>query len=401
MMRRDDMEIKTIEYKNVFDFAPGIMVALDLNFHIVAANHAYLIKSNQDEAEILGKNIFDLFPVSHHEDLKSSLSLVLRNRVISMMEIKNFYPGDRREPGGEKTWRVTHSPVQGKSGETELIIESLEEITGVVGLENKCEELEQLNEELQVLTDKLYHALNESNDLLAKKMTELRKLNDEMGVFSATAAHDIKAPFRNIGNYLDILREKIKAKEGNSYDHFFGRIAEARNRISTLSDALMRYASAAHTQEELVKTDVNALLDELLTEMSPAISEQNAKVIVAENIPRVQARRRQLMEIFRNLISNALKFKGKDSPVIHISAQVKKNVVELCVEDNGIGIDKKYQEKVFEIFQRLHGQDEYPGSGLGLSICKKIVEGHGGKMHVESEPGKGSRFYFTLPLWIE
>jgi PAS domain S-box-containing protein len=395
------MQIKTIEYRNVFDFAPGIMMALDTDLYIVAANHAYFVKTNQEEAAVLGKSIFDLFPASCHEELKASLSLVLRNRVISMMEVNNFYPGNISENGGGRTWKITHSPVPGKDGEPELIIESLEEITGLADLEKKCEDLEELNEELQTLTDKLYHALNESNDLLAKKTIELRRLNEEMGIFAATAAHDIKAPFRNIGNYLDILREKIKSKTSESFDQFFGRIAEARARISALSDALMRFAGAAHTQDAIEKVNVNNLLNDVLSEMEQEISAQNAKVTVQENIPEIHARPRQIKEVFRNLISNSFKFKGKDSPVIHISAEVKKKMVEFCVQDNGIGIEQKYHEKIFELFQRLHGQDEYQGSGLGLPICKKIVEAHGGKMHVESEFGKGSRFYFTLPLWSE
>jgi signal transduction histidine kinase len=395
------MEIKTIEYRNVFDFAPGIMLALDPDYYVVAVNHAFLVKTNQEEAWVLGKNIFDLFPASYHEELKASLSLVLRNRVISMMEVKNFYPGNVGGNEAEKIWKITHSPVPGKDGEPELIIESLEEITGLVDLEKKCEDLEELNEELQMLTDKLYHALNESNDLLAKKTAELRRINEEMGVFAATAAHDIKAPFRNIGNYLDILREKIKSKTGESFDQFFERIAEARIRISTLSDALMRFASAAHTQDAIERVNVNNLLDELLSEMEQETSAQNTKITVQENIPEIHARPRQIKEVFRNLISNAIKFKGKDTPVINVSAQIKKKMVEFCVQDNGIGVEEKYHEKIFDLFQRLHGQDEYPGSGLGLSICKKIVEAHGGKMHVESEYGKGSRFYFTLPLWSE
>jgi signal transduction histidine kinase len=237
--------------------------------------------------------------------------------------------------------------------------------------------------------------LKRINEILQEKTRLLELSNEELARFAETAAHDIKAPFRNIGAHLEIISEKIEVLNDEELNESLVRIRLARKRMSLLLDDLLAFARITRSPESHKEIDLNKLLPEVIANLEFNITEKNARINYPDNLPVIKGAYFQIFQLLQNLIGNAIKF-CEETPVVDVSYTIQGNIIELAVKDNGIGIDKKYQEKIFAPFERLHGSDEYQGTGLGLSICKRVVEQHGGKIWISSE-GKGSIFYFTLP----
>jgi len=168
-------------------------------------------------------------------------------------------------------------------------------------------------------------------------------------------------------------------------------------RISTLLDDLLNYARISQSTAEFKKVEVKKLIDDLLKSIEINIKEKQANVIVKGDLPDVKGDASQINQLFQNMILNGIKFQDKNKPEIIISAKRKASMIEFAIKDNGIGMDPKYFDKIFIIFQRLHTKEAYEGTGMGLAICKRIVERAGGRIWVESEHGRGSTFYFTIP----
>jgi len=171
---------------------------------------------------------------------------------------------------------------------------------------------------------------------------------------------------------------------------------DGANRMQTLINDLLAFSRVGTRGKPLTPTDCEDAFEQALSNLKLAVEDSDA-VVTHDPLPAVAADSSQLVQLFQNLIGNAIKFKGAEPPRIHIAAEQKRDEWEFSVADNGIGISPEFFDRVFVIFQRLHGRDEYEGTGIGLAVCKKIVERHGGRMWVESEPGQGSTFYFTIP----
>jgi len=171
---------------------------------------------------------------------------------------------------------------------------------------------------------------------------------------------------------------------------------DGANRMQSLINDLLTYSRVTVQNKVFEDVDCNGVLEEVLNNLQVAVEETQA-VVTHDSLPRVMADRVQLVQLFQNLIGNAIKFHGKEAPLIHVAAEQRHNEWLFSVRDNGVGLDPQYGERIFVIFQRLHDREEYPGTGIGLAICKKIVERHGGRIWVESQTGHGSTFYFSLP----
>ncbi len=224
--------------------------------------------------------------------------------------------------------------------------------------------------------------------------TELVRKNKEIAQFAYAASHDLQEPLRSISNFSKLLAEKVAGYPDPEMNHYMSLISGGADRMSNLIFDLLEYSRVG---KDMVKpaTDCNQLLCEILTDLAVLIAETNASIQVQE-LPVINSY--DLKSVFQNLIINAIKFrKDAVAPVVHVSAIDNGKEVQFCVADNGIGIEKEYYDRIFIIFQRLHLRTEYVGTGIGLSLARKIVEMHGGKIWVESELGKGSRFYFTIP----
>jgi PAS domain S-box-containing protein len=232
---------------------------------------------------------------------------------------------------------------------------------------------------------------------LEHRSQELARSNSELEQFAYVASHDLQEPLRMIGSFTELLARRYQGKLDKDADEFIAYIVDATKRMRSLVGDLLLLSRVGSQGKETEPTDANAVIDQLLCDISHSIQETCA-TITRDPLPTVLADRRQLSQIFQNLISNALKFKSKDPPKVHISFKKSDKDWIFSVSDNGIGIDPQYFERVFVIFQRLQGREDYPGTGIGLAICKKIVERHHGKIWIESEQCKGSTFYFSIPV---
>ena len=199
-----------------------------------------------------------------------------------------------------------------------------------------------------------------------------------------------------VASYTQLLAKRYQGKLDADAEEFIRYAVDGATRMQRLIQDLLALSRVGSRHLEFLPTDCEALLDQALTALKATIEETDA-LVTHDPLPTVKADALQLIQLFQNLIGNALKYRAEDRPYVHISGDREGDTWVFSVRDNGIGIDPKYAERVFEVFERLHGEAEYPGTGIGLAICKKIVERHDGRIWVESEPGKGATFFFTIP----
>jgi light-regulated signal transduction histidine kinase (bacteriophytochrome) len=237
----------------------------------------------------------------------------------------------------------------------------------------------------------------EAEDERVRFTEELQRSNEELQRFAYVASHDLQEPLRSIISFSQLLARRYEGRLDTDADEYIGFIVEGGNRMQRLIEDLLQLSRIETTARPLEPTDAGEVVDGVLRAMETPIREAGATVEV-EPLPTVMADAAQLAQVFTNLIANALKYRRPDvPPAIRISAERAGRVWRVAVADNGIGIEPEYYGRIFVIFQRLHTQEKYDGTGIGLAVVKKIVERHGGKVWVESTPGEGSTFLFTLP----
>lgn len=230
--------------------------------------------------------------------------------------------------------------------------------------------------------------------LMEQQIKELARSNAELAQFAYVATHDLQEPLRAVTSCVQLLGKHYQGKLDARADEYIAHAVAGTQRMRALIDDLLTY-SQIDVGRSLVPVDCSALLDNVLISLKPAIAESGA-VITHEPLPTVMGISSQLMQLLQNLLSNALKFHGECAPKIHISAVRTADEWLFSVADNGIGMEPQYCERIFRVFQRLHTRTEYPGTGIGLAICKKVAEQHGGRIWVESQPEQGATFFFTI-----
>ncbi len=235
-----------------------------------------------------------------------------------------------------------------------------------------------------------------SEQELHRTLEELKASNTELEQFAYVASHDLQEPLRGIAGLAQLLQQRYQSQLDSQADEYINLIVDGTQRMQTLINDLLAYSRIGRRGQSIQSTEVEAALKASKENLSVAIREYGA-TITNESLPLVQADATQLIQLFQNLIGNAIKFRAERPPQIHIAAADAGDFWQFSVRDNGIGIEPQYFERIFLVFQRLHTRREYKGTGIGLAICKKIVERHGGKIWVESDPEQGSTFYFTLP----
>lgn len=231
---------------------------------------------------------------------------------------------------------------------------------------------------------------------LARQAQELARSNAELEQFAYIASHDLQEPLRMVSSYVQLLARRYRGKLDANADEFIGFAVDGVKRMQALIEDLLAYSRLTRKGPSPEETDVNAVVCDACFNLQLALRESAAKVSY-DDLPTVRCDRTQFIQLFQNLIANAVKFRSQASPQIDISAQREGDCWRFIVRDNGIGIEPQYLERIFVIFQRLHSREAYPGTGMGLAICKRIVERHGGRIGVESQPGAGAAFWFTLP----
>ena len=236
---------------------------------------------------------------------------------------------------------------------------------------------------------------NLAEDELARKVDELARSNRDLEQFAYAASHDLQEPLRMVATYTQLLGERYRGKLDEQADKYIHYAVEGALRMQTLIRDLLAFSVSGQQNTEVRATDCNPVLRSALLDLAAAVEESGAQ-IGSDELPIVMSNAFQLEQVFQNLIGNAIKFRNGNPPVIRISVERKDAEWIFAVSDNGIGIAAEHPESVFTIFQRLHTREEYAGNGIGLAICKKIIERHGGRIWIESPPQGGTAFKFTL-----
>jgi len=231
---------------------------------------------------------------------------------------------------------------------------------------------------------------------LKRHVEELARSNAELEQFAYVASHDLQEPLRMVASYTQLLARRYRDRLDSTAEEFIDYAVDGARRMQNLINDLLTYSRVGTRGKEFAPTDCGKVLETAIANLQTAI-EENGAAVAQDPLPIVMADDSQMLQLLQNLVANAVKFHGAEPPRVHVSARRQAKDWLFAVRDNGIGIDSAHQQRIFTIFQRLHGKAEYPGTGIGLAICKKIVERHGGRIWVESQAGNGSTFHFTIP----
>jgi len=376
--KRAEQRVRDSEalYHSLVDTLPVSILRKDLKGRVTYGNRGYCEKMGQPLSELIGKTDFDLFP----RDLAEKYSKD-DDKVVTTGDMFEDIEAHRTGDGKRIYVHVLKAPVRDAKG-------------AVVGTQ-------------VIFWDVTARKLAE--EALEKAAAELARSNKELEQFAYVASHDLQEPLRMITSYTQLVGRRYADRLDDNAKEFMQFAVDGAMRMQRLIQDLLIYSRVGTRGKPFEATPCDQVLDNALANLKIAIDENNA-VITRDPLPVVLGDPVQLTQLFQNLIGNALKFRGDAPPRIHIGATRRARAesahggsgpVEewvISVKDNGIGIEPQYFERIFVIFQRLHSRDEYPGTGIGLAICKKIIERHSGRIWVDSKPGVGSTFDFTLPV---
>jgi signal transduction histidine kinase len=262
-------------------------------------------------------------------------------------------------------------------------------------IQKETSDRKQAEASLKKLNEELEHRVQERTTELKDANTNLLRSNRELEQFAYVASHDLQEPLRAINSYTQLLARKYQGNLDAKADKYIGYIVEGATRMQQLINDLLSFSRVGTKAKEFEAIACEAVLSKVLSNLRVAIAESRS-VVTHDPLPTVMGDEIQLIQLFQNLIGNAIKFHREEPPRVHISAQQSKNEWVFSVRDNGIGMEAEYFDRIFTIFQRLHSKSEYPGTGIGLAVCKKIVERHGGRIWLESTLGVGTTFHFTI-----
>ena len=366
------LEAERERYLDLFEFAPDGYFVTDIAGIVQEANRAAAVLLGMSQKMLIGKPLAIYLTREDHAAFYALLQPLARGEEIHEWQM-HLQPRNREKVPVS----MTATSIQDRHGN----------VTGVRWLFRDITIQTEVRKELRVLNVELEARVQQ-------RTAELRRSNDELQQFAYSVSHDLQEPLRAVSIYVQLLAERYRGHFDSEADEFIGYAIEGTKRMHQLIHDLLDY-SRVHTKEQ-APTEINCedVVSRVLKSFD--LHESNA-VVTYDPLPIVVADGTQLHQLFQNLLSNALKFHGPEPPRVHISAQPREHEWLFSVRDNGIGLDPAQAERIFVIFQRLHTTREYPGTGIGLALCQKIIRRHGGRIWVESEPGKGATFYFTLP----
>lgn len=321
--------------------------------------------------ETVGRHISMIAAPDRLDEIPQILARLARGERVDHYETKR-----RTKDGRILTVSLTVSPIRDASGV-------------VIGASKIARDI--------TLREQHRHELEQTNAALQKANAALQRANADLEHFAYSASHDLQEPLRMVAAYSGMLKSKFGAQLGETGQQCIDYIANGAERMKQLITDLLAFTRVS-TQDgnESKPNDAGKALDGALKALDSVIQE-NGAVITRGELPPVRLHEFQLHQLFQNLIGNAIRYRSGDPPRIHVAAARSNGDWLFSVQDNGMGIDPQYKEQIFEMFRRLHGPAEYPGTGMGLAICERIVERSGGRIWVESEPGRGSTFFFTIP----
>jgi PAS domain S-box-containing protein len=353
-------------YRGLLEAAPDAMVVVNQSGGIVLLNVQAEKQFGYHRDELLGQQVKNIIPEGFAERLVAdglrSAAHALAQQIGTGIELTG-----RRKDGSDFPIEMMLSPLEGAEGI--LVTAAIRDIS------------KRKKAEAQLL----------------QKVEELNHSNEELGQFAYVASHDLQEPLRMVASYTQLLAKRYKGRLDSDADEFIAYAVDGANRMQGLIQDLLAYSRAGTNGKVLHEISSENALKEALANLRVTMKESGA-VVTHDALPAITTDDVQLAQVFQNLVGNAIKYRSSEAPQVHISA-AKNGGKEwvFSVRDNGMGIDPQYFERIFILFQRLHGRKEFKGTGIGLAICKKILERLGGRIWVESQPEKGSTFYFALP----
>ena len=398
----EELQESENKYRILLENLPQKIFQKDTDLVYVSCNENFAQDLKIRPEEFKGKTDYEFFPEELAEKYRAD-----DRRIITSGKTEDIEEKYLRD--GQEIWVQTlKTPIKDKKGT----------ITGLLGIFWEITERKRMEEALLKARDQLEERVEErttelskANTLLKKEIaerkqaeeklkryaSELERSNQELQQFACVASHDLQEPLRMVASYTQLLAKRYKGKLDSDADEFIAYAVDGATRMQALINDLLTYSRVGTKGKDFKPIDCKTVLERTLDNLKKAVEESGAE-LTYEPLPTVMADDVQLGQLFQNLIGNAIKFRSEESPHIHISAERNEDKWIFSVGDNGIGIDPEFTERIFIIFQRLHKRRDYPGTGIGLAVCKKIVERHGGRIWVESKPEKGSTFYFTIPL---
>lgn len=399
------------QFQQVVESAPNAMVIVDQYGSIHLVNRAMEKLFGYTREELLQMKVDQLVPERFQNAHPQHRDHFHKHPTARAMGAGRDLFGLRKD-GSEVPIEIGLNPLETKSGK--MVLASIIDISERILLYKKDNEIKKqlehaVKQQTQDINRQRIAALNIMQDEklarervekvereLLLKANQLVRSNQELEQFAYVASHDLQEPLRMIASYTQLLERRyndLLDEKGKKYIYF---AVDGATRMQQLINDLLSFSRVGTKGKEFIATDLNQVYEKATTNLEIAIKENNAQVL-SEQLPVVFGDDVQLIQLFQNLIGNALKFHGETPPKVQIHVEDKEQEWLFCVADNGIGLDEKFKDRIFIIFQRLHTKDEYKGTGIGLAVCKKIVERHGGKIWVESKPGQGAKFFFTLP----
>ena len=398
----------------IIEFLPDPIFVIDATGSVITWNKAIEELTRVKAGEMIGRNQYDYAVPFYGERRPILIDLVLApdeaiERMYNWVRYeKDTLTAEVRIPSlnGRPTclWAKA-TPLYNREGRVVGAIESIRDITEQKLAEQSLKKVHnQLEQRVQERTEELEQEIEGRKVIeegLREMTEELRRSNNELEQFAYVASHDLQEPLRTVTSALGLLQQQCKGELGAEADTFIDYAVDGAMHMQQLIKDLLAYSRVTTRGEAFSTVQCEEVIHQVLDDLKAVIAESGATITLPDRpLPTVRGDKTQITQLFQNLIANAIKFRSEEPPAVHIGAacDVAHNEWQISVRDNGIGFDIKYAGKIFTIFQRLHTQEEYPGTGMGLALCKKIVERHGGRIWVESELGKGSTFYFTLPL---
>jgi signal transduction histidine kinase/uncharacterized membrane protein affecting hemolysin expression len=390
------------ELNNLFESLPGLYVVLTPELRIVTASDAYLKATMTTREAIAGKDLFEIFPDNPDDptatgatNLRASLERVLKLGVPDSMAIQKY---DLRRPDGifeEHYWSPINSPVLGENNEVRYIIHRVEDVTAFV----KQKSQQAGSPDLKVRMEQMEAEIYQSTLKVQESNRQLEAAYKELEAFSYSVSHDLRAPLRHIDGFAGLLAKDASESISENGRRYITKISEAAKRMGRLIDDLLSFSRTGRTELTRAVVDQDAMVAGIIRDGGFG-KDAAASTWRIDPLPRVEADPAMLRQVWANLIENAAKYSGKVShPRVEIgtTADTKDGHQVFFVRDNGVGFDMKYADKLFGVFQRLHTQAEFDGTGIGLANVRRIVVRHGGATWAEGSIGKGATFYFSLP----
>lgn len=381
---RDTLTTREQQVRKIIESAPTAMLMTDTEGKIVLTNAQALRLFGYENGELIGRSVDILVPESMRQRHPSLRADYISNPTARSLGVGRDLHGVRKD-GREVAVEIGLTPVI--DHDHLYILSAISDLSARKALEDT---LRTMNDDLERQVEQRTEELVSANEALVRSNIELQQ-------FAYIASHDLQTPLRGISGFVQLLQREYADKLDQQAHEWIHRTVENTQRMHTLINDLLAYSRVDSRARPFESVDLNRIVEQTVSMLEPDLQDP-LNTVTHDLLPIVMGEPSQLVQLFENLIGNGIKYNIHTQPHVHVSAARENKYWIVSVQDNGIGIDPRQHDRIFEIFKRLHTSQTYPGTGIGLAVCRRVVHRHGGKIWLTSEPGKGSTFIFSLPI---